>query len=1482
MLSVPVRADAADTWSAATIFESNGWLGGSGNGPIALGRFDQRFPQVNVNQIAIVGAPGGLAALFEATSTFQAFMFNDPLFNLPSGGQTQYAINCIAVGKVDGRRSSTDVVLFADDWSAYEAYWDSGQNKWVTELIFTDWDAWYAFDTPAFRQIAIGEFDSSHSGLEAVTAGGNSGHVTELYYSSGWQSRRLADFTDQMGDAVNVQSVAVGDFDPTNSGNEIVASRAYPYQAVEVYGSGSTWNTRTVVNMVDLFPWGGEHFYAASVADIDPTHSGNEVYMGTYQAVVQAWWNGNGFFSQIIPGSSVFPEAVIGLAAADFDPGYAGTELVAGGSHNGNDLIYEFRYSGGWQNSFIANVPYLRKGSIIVESLDPSIPGVQIIVACAHSVRVIALSGLSMVRFKVVYEILAARDALKSVMKKGIDDYASLIVELNSIGSPIFASGSAAGSWPDDLNEDIAGTLIDTVLNDAQLKKDLQALGDATSNKQVAAQFIDRAAQESEQIAKLKKDAKLNDLSSILSLIASIETKVLGDSMYATFDNSLASMLQHNQKLSILFNSARGVTSKATVVDKINQAFSVSTLYSDLDSDAQAAVNYVNSLATLPTNVDLLVGSLQDFTSQLVDVSQGRRSVVVAPRVATQGSGRVSVLDLPNLYNYWKQVQYYAGQWKAGQTLKASISYAGRASGWVSTASSAVLLFVPASAPVTLPLAVAAGLFSTACTLAETAVDSYATYTDAQMYILFESSSHQLANRYMGLVPNLLDSRFLSYVEYYLTHENPDSSASIQSISWSRHYDGQVVLGATKVDISVTTQNVQAQGALLLYSLWPAGTSEPVDLKMEVVGSGTKPFRAPISFSWVKGSYDGRFELWVGARRASWHVEHFDTGIFSSSTSLGSGSLAAGGSQSASLNAAGSSSATVQLLYKGSQMDVHVYDAQNHHLGVNYATGAVENNIPGATYGGSESSPDWASLPAGTYSLSVVGVSTTSGGLGAVDASEAFALHGSTNAASPGVLAVNPTQVEFVMDRPSSLWFDVQIQESTGQNGLLSFYSDVTDMTGPSGFIVSAGLLQIGNALEAGGQSYVRVHVNFPYNAPVGQYTGTLHVHAIGQGGSNPSYDAAIPISVTVNQMGTRAGVSQPYIVGFKVSNVYSDSHTGDFFYATTGWSQSPASFQVTLAAGESLFLIGTAQIWNDYASIGSSIAICKDGARISGDMFAAGATIASREIASAVAVDSPDAGTYTYSLSAKTDPGGKAWVSQPYLLAFKVPSAFASSHTGDYYTSSTGWWSTGTEFSVSLGAGESLFLIGTAQVWNDYASIGSSIAICKDGARISGDMFAAGATITNRELATAVAIDTPGEGSFTYSLSAKTDPGGRAGVSQPYLLAFKVSGVYSNLAEGDHYVTATSWSSSGASLQASLGAGESLFLIGTGQLWNEYSTIGSSIAVCSDDGLASTRVSGDMFAAGATITRRELAVAIAISTPGAGTWTYSLSAKTD
>jgi hypothetical protein len=51
-------------------------------------------------------------------------------------------------------------------------------------------------------------------------------------------------------------------------------------------------------------------------------------------------------------------------------------------------------------------------------------------------------------------------------------------------------------------------------------------------------------------------------------------------------------------------------------------------------------------------------------------------------------------------------------------------------------------------------------------------------------------------------------------------------------------------------------------------------------------------------------------------------------------------------------------------------------------------------------------------------------------------------------------------------------------------------------------------------------------------------------------------------------------------------------------------------------------------------------MAVCMDGSRLSGDMYSAGAVATDRTLASAIALNTPSAGSHAYSLCYKTDPG--------------------------------------------------------------------------------------------------------------------------------------------------------------------------------------------------------------------------------------------------
>jgi len=341
-----------------------------------------------------------------------------------------------------------------------------------------------------------------------------------------------------------------------------------------------------------------------------------------------------------------------------------------------------------------------------------------------------------------------------------------------------------------------------------------------------------------------------------------------------------------------------------------------------------------------------------------------------------------------------------------------------------------------------------------------------------------------------------------------------------------------------------------------------------------------------------------------------------------------------------------------------------------------------------------------------------------------------------------------------------------------------------------------------------------------------------------------------------------QAWASGTYLLGAAVNDTWSSGPTGDQSITSSSFTPTAESLTLPLSSSDKLLLIATSQLWNDYASIGSSICISRNGARISGDMFAVGASPSHRHLATAIALDTPGTGTYTYTLDFKTDPGGRAWASGTYLLATKISYSWSNGPYGDDSTTSTTFTLSLALPPITLASGDKLLLIATSQLWNDYPSIGSSICISRSGAgRISGDMFSVGASPSHRHLATAIAIDSPGAGTYTYALGFKTDPGGKAWVSGRYILAVKISHSWSSGPTGDQSNPSTSFTPTAEKLNLGFESGDKFLLIATSQLWNDNPSIGSSICISRDG----TRVSGDMFAVGASMNHRHLATAIAI-----------------
>lgn len=357
----------------------------------------------------------------------------------------------------------------------------------------------------------------------------------------------------------------------------------------------------------------------------------------------------------------------------------------------------------------------------------------------------------------------------------------------------------------------------------------------------------------------------------------------------------------------------------------------------------------------------------------------------------------------------------------------------------------------------------------------------------------------------------------------------------------------------------------------------------------------------------------------------------------------------------------------------------------------------------------------------------------------------------------------------------------------------------------------------------------------------------------------------------------TAAWVSGTVLVAVPISGGTSSGPGGDQSTIRTAFTPSLQSVTINADGSTTYVALATSQLWDSSATIGASIAVCRDGSPISGDMFTIGATVAHRHLASALALDAPSSGSHSYNLCFKTDSGGTGYVSATYILVLPVSGALSSGPDGDQSTSSTSFTPSAETIAFSAGGTQKYLALATSQLWDSSASIGASMAVCKDGSRISGDMFSVGATSTHRHLAAAIALDQPSSGSHTYSLCLKTDPGGVGYVSGTYLVIVPIQGAVTSGPDGDQSTTRTTFTPSLELVTVTPSTPVQYLLLASSQLWNSSPSIGGSIAVCRNG----ARVSGDMYAAGAIPTHRDITLAISLDSVNSGSYQYALCYKT-
>ena len=216
----------------------------------------------------------------------------------------------------------------------------------------------------------------------------------------------------------------------------------------------------------------------------------------------------------------------------------------------------------------------------------------------------------------------------------------------------------------------------------------------------------------------------------------------------------------------------------------------------------------------------------------------------------------------------------------------------------------------------------------------------------------------------------------------------------------------------------------------------------------------------------------------------------------------------------------------ISLSYSGSDLDLHLYDEQGRHVGVNYQTGEIENEIPGATYSGPDARNEWIEIinPQGrTYTVGVVGVEVS-------DIESFVVLSTETPRVNP-VMTFCPSTIEIDGYRGDIINTTVLLREITGMGSLTNVTVEATYLTMEgSNAQISSSYVQLEpriiEILGSGDAKQISLCVTIPENALPGKYVGKII--ATGET-ENESIKAEGIISLEVRSLPPTANANGPY-----------------------------------------------------------------------------------------------------------------------------------------------------------------------------------------------------------------------------------------------------------------------------------------------------------------------------------------------------------------
>jgi ribosomal protein L40E len=613
-------------------------------------------------------------------------------------------------------------------------------------------------------------------------------------------------------------------------------------------------------------------------------------------------------------------------------------------------------------------------------------------------------------------------------------------------------------------------------------------------------------------------DQLSTDLSSIMPTLSgsqALAKMAARQSLMSTFVNHVV----------VLSKSGNQFT-RQSILDLINQDLGTTEIHQQIAASLEQSVRTV-SAASIPSEKGQFVTKyLDQIMSELRQINEGNRQVLIVDQyfvnmpLLVGGSRVLAAMIAKFVVNSLFSVSYKA--------VGTSASLAGAAVTTVGICADLSIIALPAGVPVTLiggVLSIGGAVLTLIGDWKETVstkdLEAISTffYTQLAQFSFIENALPRMGEIIASLADNTLAGQAPTLSSEYISKIEPSNGQN----------------GVPSFDVTVTNMGSGDASGFLAFQVYTSRGAKiaavPSYLKYTVLSGGSIKTTVPVP-SFDSGIFGGvyilRVEMWSGPTlKPDIYWTTYNVGLLGDVSDFGSRVTSTLSSATQAVDTVLQGAITqgqrivsnfvsiaraiwcmFMLNFLGSEVDLHITDSQGRHVGINYQTGAIELQIPRAQYSGSQTMPQWISVPPGEYTVEAVGFS--------VENSENFTVTAIQTLESPSILRAYPASFNEAILSGETLQLLMSISETGGEHPLTNVRIAPGNLGGNGGSINGPSSPVIFNVSQAESIAQT-INYSIPLDAR-GIYDGAIDINAQGIAPNSSIFDihTTIPLSLNV------------------------------------------------------------------------------------------------------------------------------------------------------------------------------------------------------------------------------------------------------------------------------------------------------------------------------------------------------------------------------